>query len=404
LNHIDNAERNRRVLLNTIRDKGPRSRFELSTACTLSIATTKRLIEELMSQGLIAEGAPITARRARGRKASVLRLSGAYGHFIGVAVEPSSLNLAAIGFDGAVIYSRELQPDTSDRARLQDLIFSETQAAVSACAGMGRGPLRGMGVAIAGLVNTREGLIHYCPGLPGWENVGLSALMEKRFDAPVLIDDEVRCMALAEKRYGERSNLDTLLFLYIGRGVGAGIILDNRIYRGKNGISGEFGHITVRENGPLCNCGNRGCLEAVASSSAILARVHQLLAANVYSTLRDGPAPGQGLTLADVCAAAMAGDKLANMVVAEAEESIGIGVASLINIFDPGTVILAGSVIESFRDLIIEGVQRIVRRRALHTITQRTVIVESGIDANAAALGAATMSIERFLENEILNL
>jgi predicted NBD/HSP70 family sugar kinase len=140
----------------------------------------------------------------------------------------------------------------------------------------------------------------------------------------------------------------------------------------------------------------------VASSSAILARVHQLLAANVYSTLRDSAE--KALTLDGVCAAAVAGDKLANMVVAEAEESIGIGVASLINIFDPGTVILAGSVIESFRDVIIEGVQRIVRRRALHTITQRTAIVKSEFDANTAALGAATMTIERFLDNEILNL
>jgi predicted NBD/HSP70 family sugar kinase len=138
----------------------------------------------------------------------------------------------------------------------------------------------------------------------------------------------------------------------------------------------------------------------VASSSAILARVHQLLAANVYSTLRDSAE--KALTLDGVCAAAVAGDKLANMVVAEAEESIGIGVASLINIFDPG--ILAGSVIESFRDVIIEGVQRIVRRRALHTITQRTAIVKSEFDANTAALGAATMTIERFLDNEILNL
>jgi len=211
----------------------------------------------------------------------------------------------------------------------------------------------------------------------------------------------VRCMALAEKRYGLGRDLDTFLFLYFGLGVGSGIILDNRIYRGSNGVSGEFGHITVRENGPLCVCGNRGCLEAIASTQAILARVRELLAANVYSTLRGS---GADLDLPAFYAAALAGDKLASMVIAETEESMGIGVADLINVFDPGTVILAGEVVTNLHEQILDGIQRIVRRRAIHSISQRTQIRKSVFEANSAALGAATMVIERLLENEILNL
>jgi predicted NBD/HSP70 family sugar kinase len=177
--------------------------------------------------------------------------------------------------------------------------------------------------------------------------------------------------------------------------------LDNRIYRGKNGVAGEFGHITVKENGPLCTCGNRGCLETLASKKAVLARARELLAANVYSILRESAEP---LDLASLYAAALAGDKLAGMVIAETEESIGIGIADLINIFDPGTVILAGDVVGNLHDLILGGIQRIVRRRAMHSIAQRTEIRRSAIDANSAALGAATMVIERMLENEIVNL
>ena len=217
----------------------------------------------------------------------------------------------------------------------------------------------------------------------------------------MIVDDGVRCMALAEKRHGLARDMDTFLFVYIGLGVGSGIILDNRIYRGKNGICGEFGHITVRENGPLCTCGNRGCLEAVASTEAILARVRELLAANVHSTLR---ATAPGFSLADVSAAAVAGDKVAAMVIGETEESIGIGVADLINVFDPGTVILAGDVVANLHGLMLDGIQKIVRRRAIHSISQRTQILKSAFDANSAALGAATMVIERLLETEILNL
>jgi N-acetylglucosamine repressor len=401
LSHIDNADRNRRVLLNTIREKGPVSRVGLSRACSLSIATTKRLVDELISRGMVEEGEAVAQPRSRGRRPTVLRLGARHGYAVGVGVEPSAVQVTATDFSGTRIYGREIRPQAGDRDALERLIAEEVRAATGACAARGSGPLLGVGVGIAGLVNAREGVVLYCPGLPGWENVDLAARLGREIAAPVIVDDAVRCMALAEKRGGLAHELDTFLFVYIGRGVGSGIVLDNRIYRGANGICGEFGHITVRENGPLCVCGNRGCLEAVASTNAILARVRDLLAANVHSTLR-GTGPGPGL--AEISSAALAGDKVAAMVIAEAEESIGIGVADLINVFDPGTVILAGEVVATLHGLILDGIQRIVRRRAIHSISQRTRILAGAFPADAAALGAATMVIEQLLGTEILNL
>ncbi|HEY9595732.1 MAG TPA: ROK family transcriptional regulator [Spirochaetia bacterium] len=403
LNHNDTLARNRRLLLNAIRENAPVSRVELSRLCSLSIATTKRLVDDLISQGLVSEGGALDSR-GRGRKASGLGLNPAHGCSIGVDIEPGLMRVTAISFDGAVVYDRALAPETGDRARLQETIFAETQRAVDECVTRGARPLMGVGIGIAGLVSSRDGVILYCPGLPGWENVDLGSLISERFAAPVVIDDGVRCMALAEKRYGANRDLDTFLFIYIGQGVGAGIVLDNRMYRGKNGIAGEFGHITVKENGPLCTCGNRGCLEATVSNSAILASVRALLAADVYSTLRDSDSHDDPLSLEKIRAAAEQGDKLANMVMADTEEFVGIGIADLINIFDPGTVILSGEVVEKLGDSLIEGVQRIVRRRALHAISQRTTIMESGLGANAASLGAATQIIERYLDNGFLNL
>jgi predicted NBD/HSP70 family sugar kinase len=370
----------------------------------LSIATTKRLIDELIAQGLVAEGLRGEDLHIRGRRASVLRLDPGFGFAVGASIEPGAMALVAIDFLGSVLFQKELRPEAEDRATLQALLIDELQATIDACSRKGNGSCIGIGIGIAGQVNTGEGIILYCPGLAGWENVNLGREIGGRFGIPVVIDDGVRCMALAEKRYGILRDLDNFLFIYVGRGVGSGIILDNRIYRGKNGICGEFGHITVRENGPLCKCGNQGCLEALVSSTAILERIGLLLDSKVYSVLSAEGARGAGLSLDRVYEAAVGGDKLANMVVAETEESIGIGVADLINIFDPGTVILAGEVIESFRELLIEGVRRIVSRRALHTITQRTSILKSGLEKDNSARGAATMIIERFLENEILNL
>jgi N-acetylglucosamine repressor len=405
LSHIGNAERNKRVILNALRDKGRLSRVELSQASKLSIATTKRLVDELMAEGLVMEGAA-EEHSGRGRKPTHLMLDGRHGYAIGISIEPRALELRAIDFAGSGLFQQRLDPGTAGREALMTLAAESLRDAIAACTTAGRGPLLGVGAGIAGLVNTREGIVLGCPGLPGWENVDFGAFLREVSGVDGVVDDAVRCMALAEKRYGAARDVDTFLFVYIGSGVGAGIVLDNRIYRGVHGVSGEFGHITIRENGPVCNCGNRGCLEALVSTSAIIARVREALAANVYSALRaDADADAErALTLAMVCSAAMAGDKLANMVIAEAEENIGIGVANLINVFDPGNVILAGEVILSFEKLILEGTQRIVGRRALHSIAHRTAIKRSAFDADTAALGAATLVIERALQNEILNL
>jgi predicted NBD/HSP70 family sugar kinase len=391
------------VILNTVRDRGPLSRLQISDSCSLSVATAKRLVDELISVGMLREGNQLKSS-GRGRKPSVIGLSRRYGYTVGVVIEPGRLSTTVLGFDGSTIYQKETSPSTDARGPLQELLIAETAEAIAACSAEENGPLLGIGIGVAGLVDARSGVVVYCPGLPGWENVRLAALMAERFGVDVLLDDAVRCMALAEKRHGAVKNVDTFLFLYIGLGVGSGIILDNRIYRGRNGVSGEFGHITVKENGPLCKCGNRGCLEALVSTNAILARVRELSAAGVYTTLAPLAGPGRSLTLSQVCRAAMEGDKLANIVVAEIEESVGIGVADLINIFDPGTVILAGEVMEELHGLILEGIERIVRRRAMHAIAQRTAIMKSVFESDSGALGAATLVIERLLGNEILNL
>jgi predicted NBD/HSP70 family sugar kinase len=398
-------EHNHRAIVNAVREGTALSRIDLSRSSNLSLATAKRVVDELLERGMLEEGEALRGP-GRGRKASALRLGSRYGFSVGADVQPDSLRLTGLAFDGTVIYRRELSPDTDDRDSLQGLLVAELRRALADSSAASRGSLLGIGVGIAGLVDAREGVVLYCPGLPGWENAPLASTLGECFGVEVLVDDAVRCMALAEKRHGAARGLGTFLYLYIGSGVGSGIVLDNRIYRGTNGVSGEFGHITVKEDGPLCTCGNKGCLEAVVSARAILERARELVAAGVHSTLGADTAgsPDQALSLEGIYQAALRGDKLATMLVAEAEESIGIGVADLINIFDPGTVVLAGEVIETFHGLILEGIQKIVRRRALHVISQRTVIMKGAFETNIASLGAATLVIEQILGNEVLNL
>ena len=143
--------------------------------------------------------------------------------------------------------SGSFSPSTDDHAALIDLVVAELRSASAACAAAGQGPLLGIGIGMAALVSSRTGVVLYSPGLPGWENVPLASMVRECFNVEVLVDDAVRCMALAEKRHGAVRSLDTFLYLYLGAGVGSGIVLDNRMYRGTNGVCGEFGHITVKE-------------------------------------------------------------------------------------------------------------------------------------------------------------
>jgi len=402
--HIDNADRNRRVVLNVIRENGPLTRRKISETCGLSITTAKRLVDEMLQEGCIRELPMEEQPTKRGRKATGLVLSAAYAHSIGVILQPGMIGVSVVDLRGRVVEERTIPIGEEQAEQLIERISAEVRQRQIKYGSGGYGGLLGVGLGVAGVIDAGRGIVFYCPNLPGWENIPLASQLQEKLDSEVLVDDAVRCIALAEKRYGAGIGLNTFLNIYIGRGVGAGIILDNRFYRGSGGLAGEFGHITIKEQGPLCNCGNTGCLEALVSQDAILRSVRELIASGVYSGLKPRMSEDQPLSLQDIEEAAEAGDKLANMVVHTVGENIGTGVADLVNIFDPGVVILGGEVISHFGDHLIEGINKTVGLRGIHSITQRTRILTSSLEGMSAARGAATLMIERYFDSQILNL
>ena len=263
------------------------------------------------------------------------------------------------------------------------------------------GTLMGIGLGIAGLVDARKGIVYYCPNLPGWENVELGKQLQEHFKTELFVDDSVRMMALAEKRYGIAGDFDNFLYIHIGTGVGSGMVLDNHFYRGKNGISGEFGHMTIKQDGPLCNCGNHGCMEALISTGAIMKSIRTSLDNNIYSNL--STIPEDELDIEKISSASMAGDKLATMIIHDIAENIGIGTTDLMTVFDPGVIIFNGVVMEQLAG-ILEEVIRIVRLRGIAAISQRTEFYIGNSHRQAGSRGAATAMIEIFVESDILNI
>ena len=154
------------MILNTVRDRGPLSRLQISNSCSLSVATAKRLVDELISVGMLREGSHLKSS-GRGRKPSVIGLSRRYGYTVGVVIEPGRLSTTVLGFDGSAIYKKETSPSTDARGPLQELLIAETAEAIAACSDEENGPLLGIGIGVAGLVDARSGVVVYCPGLPG---------------------------------------------------------------------------------------------------------------------------------------------------------------------------------------------------------------------------------------------
>lgn len=404
LSHVNNAGRNKNVLLNVIRDRQSLFRREVAQASCLSLSTAKRLIEELLAEGLLEQVLAAGPRKARGPKAGSLRLRRDYGCALGLNIEPASIEVCAVDLAGEVLKVETHQlRDRGSEATIRQLV--ETAAASRReLEGVPHGELLGVGIAIAGLVDARRGFIYDCFPISGWENVALKERLEAELAVPVLVDDRVRSMAVGEKRYGVARELETFLYVDIGSGVGSCFFLDNRIYRGRNGISGEFGHIPVRENGPQCNCGNKGCLEVLVSTGPILAAAKSSLQSNGYNRLKAMLEGGREITLPDIARAAGEGDKLAGLLVFETAELIGRGLADLVSVFDPGTIILAGEVVRGLGALLVDGIVRTVRRRGIHPITQRTQFLTGSGIPHMGAWGAATLPLEQWFATGILNL
>jgi predicted NBD/HSP70 family sugar kinase len=210
------------------------------------------------------------------------------------------------------------------------------------------------------------GISLYAPQHPNWKNVALKEKFEKEFGVPCLIDHSYNCFSLSEQLFGLGKGLQSFICVLIGTGVAAGIVLGGEVYRGANGLAGEFGHTCIEENGLLCACGNYGCIEAYISGSALAVAAAKELGARGADTLPfTGTNDGAGITAERLFLAAQQGNAVALGVFARMGSILGIGIANLINIFNPQTVILGGFVCQA-SEFFLPACMEAVERKAWH--------------------------------------
>jgi glucokinase len=209
-------------------------------------------------------------------------------------------------------------------------------------AGLGQGDLAAVGICSPGPCDIDAGVLSSAPNLPGWRDVPICRYLEERLGVPTRLENDANAAALGEHVYGAGRGCRHLIYMTVSTGIGGGLIIDGRLYRGATGVAGELGHMTIEPDGPLCGCGNRGCLEALASGTAIAARGEELVAQG-GSALLARLAQEQGdLTAETVSRAADQGDIACQGIIQRAGYYLGIGLASYVNIFNPEVIIIGG--------------------------------------------------------------
>ncbi len=248
----------------------------------------------------------------------------------------------------------------------------------------------GVGVGVPGMVDSRTGMVRVAPNL-GWKDFSFGKLLRARVRIPVVLLNDVQAGTTAVQHFGAGRRLSDFVCMFVGTGIGGGIVIHGQQYRGAAGMGGEIGHMTViAEDGPRCGCGNYGCLEAVASRGAIVRRIVKEMERgrkSVVWDLCDGDT--RRIRSRIIAEAYMENDKLVRRVIDEAADYIGIGAANLINVLNPQAVILGGGLIEALGEKLLPRIRKAAWAHVIGATKERVRIVDSGLGDDAGILGAA---------------
>lgn len=252
--------------------------------------------------------------------------------------------------------------------------------------------VRWLGVGSPGAINNQTGkVIGQCPNIAGWQGMDIASVLNERLNIPVHVDNDVNCMALAESRFGAAVGYDSVVCVAVGTGVGGGVILNGKLWRGSSHSGGEIGHLTIDYDGPKCACGSRGCIEVYCASAGIISRTKDKLKGGLTevfdSVLDDGL---DSLTIKKLFLAAKKNDSVALEVIQETAEKLGAGLTGVINLLNPQALVIGGGVAEGGAGFV-EAVAEEIRKRAFDSATENLRVARATLGNDAGFIGAGLL-------------
>jgi glucokinase-like ROK family protein len=385
---------NTAVVLDILRRQAPVSRAEVAACTGLNRSTISSIINGLLDDGLVQE---TTLQSDRvGRPGMLLELNPAGGFAVGVEIGVDFISVIGTDFVANVLWHQRIVSDPADgQLGILERAVALTQAALDDGQKRGLRPL-GVGVGVPGLVDLREGMLRLAPNL-GWKNTPLRLMWTQRFNLPVFVENDGNAAALGEYYFGVARGINNFIYLNAGVGLGAGVLIGGKLFRGSHGYAAEIGHMTLDPNGELCGCGKRGCLETMVGPRTMLRRVREALAHGGHSRLL--PKGGQSLeeiTVDQVVEAARQGDATSLAALQEVGKYLGIGIANLTNIFNPQMVVLGGT-LNSASDILLPIVEEVVAANALGIVSEDVKIIPSAHGTEACVMGAVALVLDDIL-------
>jgi glucokinase-like ROK family protein len=385
---------NKRVILDMIRfTPGGISRAELARHMGLTRSAISIIIDDLETIGLVdeIEAGPATG----GRRPILLAINPHYGNAVGIDLGATHLQMMVTDFAAHVLEEVEYPISVTDGPIncLSQIDMHLTKLLERL--GLSPKSISAIGMDVPGPVVINEGMVSSPPIMPGWDGYPIRTHLEDLWHIPLTIGNDAELGALGEWAYGAGRGENNLAYIKVGTGVGAGLLLDGHIYRGATGTAGEIGHVTIEDNGPLCTCGNYGCLEAMAGGLAIARKAREAVEKGRRTQLSSLEA--ENILAVDVAKAAQRGDLVAQQIITDAGRYLGIAIASLVNIFNPGLVVIGGGV-SQLGDLLLEPIRKTVMERSLHSAAKAVRITSAVLGRRASSMGAVVQAINLSLD------
>lgn len=314
------------------------------------------------------------------------------GKRIGIDVGGTNVKIALVDKSGKIIYSNRVPTYAkmgyeytvnNIKQAIKDLMKETNTTAKD---------IDGIGFDFPGQVDYKTGVVKLAPNIPGWVNVPIAQMIEEEFHIPTRIDNDVRCAALGEMKFGAGQGCENFVCITVGTGIGSGLVVNGQLVRGASNAAGEIGHIKLQmKDGLICGCGDTGCLEAYASGPSIVAMAQDYIKGGKSTKFREmAAAEGGEITPYMVAKAAEAGDPVAKRIFAIVGEYIGIGLTSVINLLNPEKVIIGGGVAEA-GDLLLDPIRKTIKERAMVVAGSAVEIVPAQLGNSAGVIGASML-------------
>jgi glucokinase-like ROK family protein len=394
---------NKIKILGLIREYGTISRADIVKITALSAPTVSRIVKGLIEEDKLVSAVGM-GDSSGGRPPVILKFKGDTSYVIGIDLGATTTRGVLSDLNGKFVEEIDILTRLSEGSEeiiedvvqlIQKLANSRKKSATS--------KIFGVGIAVAGLVDLKNEIIVYSPDF-NWHNVDLIRALRDKVAFPVIFDNVTRLMALGGLRFGNAKKSKNFICVNVGYGIGSGIVVNGEILTGRDGFAGEFGHITIdKESDILCSCGKYGCLEALASGKAIAITAQSRLARGQQSLLLELSGGDINKVSAKmVVDAAKAGDELSLNVFNKAIEYVGIGIADLVNLFNPELIIIGGGVAMA-GDMFFENIKNVIQKHILQASAKDLLILPVAFGKNAALMGTFALVLNRILNLDMVS-